>query len=273
MSAKANKRKSLIAQNGPPSKSPKVKSNNTPAKPPPKQVLATQPKRVAQGKGQGGKGKKVITPAPHDSESENEDEDDSDFEFDDELSGDSENDAEGAENEQDSDGDESSDDDEDSEDDKNNEDEDESAKKSNEQDKRGGNQKRYVVYVGNIPYKSTVNDIRAHFKDVGPVKDVRIITHKDGKAKGFCFVEFKDSKTYEKSLSLNNSLLGERRISVEYSANSKDEKKVKEAKKKNFKLQALQKQGKLEGGLKENQKRRNRRLKAKQAEKQENDSD
>ena len=43
----------------------------------------------------------------------------------------------------------------------------------------------FGVFVGNISYKCTENDLKKFFKDCGKVVDVRIAKKPDGKLKGF----------------------------------------------------------------------------------------
>jgi len=45
------------------------------------------------------------------------------------------------------------------------------------------------VYVGNLPFKTTEDDLVGLFSQVGPVESVSIITDRDtGRSKGFGFV-------------------------------------------------------------------------------------
>jgi RNA recognition motif-containing protein len=45
------------------------------------------------------------------------------------------------------------------------------------------------VYVGNLPFKTTEEDLSGLFSQVGPVESVSIITDRDtGRSKGFGFV-------------------------------------------------------------------------------------
>ena len=45
------------------------------------------------------------------------------------------------------------------------------------------------VYVGNLPFKTTEEDLNSLFSQVGPVESVSIITDRDtGRSKGFGFV-------------------------------------------------------------------------------------
>ncbi|KAK4885798.1 hypothetical protein RN001_002069 [Aquatica leii] len=314
MLAKGNKRKSLATSNGPPSKSPKVKPNGTPAKLPIKQLKTLQNKVAIKetSKKQGNMQKKLPLVVPQDSESDeddsdlddleidessddleidmdgikHDDEDEEDSEDDDDEEDDDDNDIEGSDNsavecdedneellggeDQEVDDDEDEDEDVSQEQETEEEEESEPEQKSKKNVKNSANQnkktekQRYVIFVGNIPYSCTADDIRNHFKQVGPIVDVRIVTFKNNKPKGYCFVEFTNSSSYEKALSLHHTYINTRRINVEYTGKSKNENQKKDIKKKNFKLRAMQKEGKLEGNVKPNQKRTIRRAKARQ---------
>ena len=51
------------------------------------------------------------------------------------------------------------------------------------------------IYVGNISYNTSEDDLKEHFGRYGEVVDVRIITDRDsGRSKGFGFVEFDSSE-------------------------------------------------------------------------------
>lgn len=60
------------------------------------------------------------------------------------------------------------------------------------------NQKRYVVFVGNIPYDATTQDLKEHFSKVGDVRHVRIPTDKKtNKPRGFAYVEVENDDAYQ----------------------------------------------------------------------------
>ena len=49
------------------------------------------------------------------------------------------------------------------------------------------------IYVGNLPFSSTADDIRELFAQHGTVQDVNLITDRHtGRSRGFCFVEMDD---------------------------------------------------------------------------------
>lgn len=46
------------------------------------------------------------------------------------------------------------------------------------------------LYVGNLPFRATENEIRGLFERVGDVHSINIITDREtGRPRGFCFVE------------------------------------------------------------------------------------
>ena len=52
------------------------------------------------------------------------------------------------------------------------------------------------VFVGNLAYNTTEDDLREIFSTVGHIEGVRIVTDRDtGRPRGFAFVEFSDAAT------------------------------------------------------------------------------
>lgn len=102
-------------------------------------------------------------------------------------------------------------------------------------DKEGENAgPRFILFVGNLPYKITEEDILAHFKNCKP-SSVRLRTDK-----GCAFIEYKNEDLKESkrlmdiALRLHKSVLGGRKINVELTAggggNSQDRKEKIKAK-------------------------------------------
>jgi nucleolar protein 6 len=98
---------------------------------------------------------------------------------------------------------------------------------------------RFILFVGNLPFKTTDEDINTHFKNCKPTS-IRLRTDK-----GCAFIEYKHEDPKESkrlmdiALRLHKSLLGGRKINVELTAggggNSKD--RVEKIKAKNEKLE------------------------------------
>lgn len=59
------------------------------------------------------------------------------------------------------------------------------------------------LYVGNLPYSATEDDLKAHFSKAGTVTSVALIKDRaTGRAKGFGFVEMSSAEEAEKAISM-----------------------------------------------------------------------
>lgn len=57
------------------------------------------------------------------------------------------------------------------------------------------------LFVGNLPYQATEDDLRTHFSQVGqPTQIVRPLDRETGRARGFAFVEFADRAAAEEAI-------------------------------------------------------------------------
>jgi RNA recognition motif-containing protein len=72
------------------------------------------------------------------------------------------------------------------------------------------------LYIGNLPYNVTEEELRALFSEYGKVASVSLIMDKfSGKSKGFGFVEMPDNSEADKAIkALNESALKGRNIKV-----------------------------------------------------------
>lgn len=72
------------------------------------------------------------------------------------------------------------------------------------------------LYVGNLPYTTTEDDLRSLFAQAGTVKSVTLITDRDsGRSKGFGFVEMETSEEAEQAISMfHGSQLNGRALTV-----------------------------------------------------------
>ncbi len=72
------------------------------------------------------------------------------------------------------------------------------------------------IYVGNLSYSVTEDDLKALFSEFGEVESVNIIKDKfSGRSKGFGFVEMPDNSEADKAIkALNETNLKERDIKV-----------------------------------------------------------
>jgi RNA recognition motif-containing protein len=72
------------------------------------------------------------------------------------------------------------------------------------------------IYVGNLPFSSTEEDLRAVFERHGSVESVNVITDREtGRPRGFAFVEMDDASAADDAIrALDGSDLGGRSIRV-----------------------------------------------------------
>jgi RNA recognition motif-containing protein len=72
------------------------------------------------------------------------------------------------------------------------------------------------IYVGNLPYNLTEDDLKAAFSEFGEVSSANIIMDKmSGQSKGFGFVEMPDNSEADQAIkALNESALNGRNIKV-----------------------------------------------------------
>ena len=73
------------------------------------------------------------------------------------------------------------------------------------------------VYVGNVDYGATVEELEQHLigSGSGSIERVTIICNKfDGHPKGFAYVEFTDKDSVQTAMALDDSLFRGRQIKV-----------------------------------------------------------
>ena len=73
-----------------------------------------------------------------------------------------------------------------------------------------------TIYVGNLSYKASENELNNLFSSYGEVKSVKIMTDKfTGKSKGFAFIEMADGSAGAKAIeSLHQTDFKERKMIV-----------------------------------------------------------
>ena len=72
------------------------------------------------------------------------------------------------------------------------------------------------LYVGNLPYSTTGDDLRNMFAAAGEVSSATVIIDKmSGRSKGFGFVEFSDDSAAQKAIDMfNGKDMGGRPLTV-----------------------------------------------------------
>lgn len=86
-----------------------------------------------------------------------------------------------------------------------------------------------VVFVGNIPYDYTEEQLTDIFKQIGPVKNFRLVFDKDnGRGKGYGFCEYMDAGTAQSAVrNLDGFDVGNRQLRVAFS--DSEQNKIKNA--------------------------------------------
>ncbi|KAK6945767.1 RNA recognition motif domain [Dillenia turbinata] len=70
------------------------------------------------------------------------------------------------------------------------------------------------VFVGNVDYSCTPEEVQQHFQSCGTVNRVTIRTNKFGQPKGYAYVEFLEPEAVQEALLLNESELHGRQLKV-----------------------------------------------------------
>ncbi|KAK7368814.1 hypothetical protein VNO80_10844 [Phaseolus coccineus] len=70
------------------------------------------------------------------------------------------------------------------------------------------------VFVGNVDYSCTPEEVQQHFQSCGTVNRVTIRTDKFGQPKGYAYVEFLEVQAVQEALLLNESELHGRQLKV-----------------------------------------------------------
>lgn len=72
------------------------------------------------------------------------------------------------------------------------------------------------LYVGNLPFRTTEDNLRAFFEETaGPVADVKIIMDREtGRSRGFAFVSFETDDGARKGMELNDQEFEGRRLKI-----------------------------------------------------------
>ncbi|XP_055807313.1 polyadenylate-binding protein 2-like isoform X1 [Solanum dulcamara] len=70
------------------------------------------------------------------------------------------------------------------------------------------------VFVGNVDYSCTPEEVQQHFQSCGTVNRVTIRTNKFGQPKGYAYVEFVEPEAVQEAILLNESELHGRQLKV-----------------------------------------------------------
>ncbi|XP_046395086.1 polyadenylate-binding protein 2-like isoform X1 [Ischnura elegans] len=71
------------------------------------------------------------------------------------------------------------------------------------------------IYVGNVDYGATAEELEQHFHGCGSINRVTILCNKyDGHPKGFAYIEFADRESLQTAMAMDESLFRGRQIKV-----------------------------------------------------------
>jgi polyadenylate-binding protein 2 len=71
------------------------------------------------------------------------------------------------------------------------------------------------IFVGNVDYSTSTEELRAVFKECGPIERVTIPTdHFSGKPKGYAYIEFTEESSAIKAESVNEKVFKGRKLKV-----------------------------------------------------------
>jgi len=72
------------------------------------------------------------------------------------------------------------------------------------------------LYIGNLPFSTTLEQLKEIFSKYGEIEDATIVTNKfSGRSKGFGFIEFKEDSSADSAISeMNNKEIEGREIVV-----------------------------------------------------------
>ncbi|KXN88727.1 hypothetical protein AN958_06594 [Leucoagaricus sp. SymC.cos] len=110
---------------------------------------------------------------------------------------------------------------------------------------KGKDKQRYILFIGNLKYTTSVDTIQAHFSACDPPAEVRLLTPKASttgktttKSKGCAFLEFQNKAALQQALKLHHSMLEGRMINVELTAGGggKGEKRMEKLRERNKEL-------------------------------------
>lgn len=77
------------------------------------------------------------------------------------------------------------------------------------------------LFVGNLSFKATDDDIGEFFSNIGTVINVKLLKNKEGESKGMAFVKLSNKEECDEALKLDGKEFQDRKLKVNYSGNSK----------------------------------------------------
>jgi len=79
------------------------------------------------------------------------------------------------------------------------------------------------IYVGNLSYSTTPDQLQAAFSEFGNIAELKLIEDREtGRSKGFAFITYEQPSAAESALSLNGTDLDGRQIKVSLAREDRD---------------------------------------------------
>lgn len=72
------------------------------------------------------------------------------------------------------------------------------------------------VFIGNLSYTTTEDQLRSHFEGAGAIKAIRLATDRNGQSKGFAHIDFETEEQAGKAVQKSASELDGRTLRVDY---------------------------------------------------------
>ena len=70
------------------------------------------------------------------------------------------------------------------------------------------------IYIGQVDYEATAEELRAHFSSCGTINRVTIMTDRFGAAKGYAYIEFAEKSCVDNALKLDDTPFKGRQLKV-----------------------------------------------------------
>ncbi|EAL43716.1 enhancer binding protein-2, putative [Entamoeba histolytica HM-1:IMSS-B] len=87
------------------------------------------------------------------------------------------------------------------------------------------------LYIGNLSYKTTEENLKTHFESFGKIKEAKLMIFR-GYSRGFAFVEYETEEDAKKAVAANGVEFEGRKLKVEIARPPKERKEVPEGEKK-----------------------------------------
>ena len=103
-------------------------------------------------------------------------------------------------------------------------------KKSIREKKNDAHIQKRTVFVNNLSFSASEDDLRKHFEQFGTIVHVNVVRNNHGKSRGFAYVEFEKEEDTHKAIEENNKLFMNRKLEVKLSV-PQEERKIEKKEK------------------------------------------